>query len=311
VLDFFPHGVTINVGDSVKFVPTGFHSVDLPAKGAKVYDLLVPGDPISGAKDAAGADYWFNGQPAFGFNPNVFGPSAYGKSLTYDGTKTVESGAPLADKLKPMTVKFAKAGTFTYFCDIHPGMKGTVKVLPKKAKAPSLKAEGIAVAAQLKRALRQISKVNAFTPGSGIVQIGGAGKYGVESYNFFPAAPSVKVGTTLTFQMPTGSYEAHTATTGPGNPETEPDSYLGTIANSFNGPAPDQSAIYPSELPGGTPAALSPALHGNGFWNTGVLDSIDASPLPASNQVTFSQAGTYTFYCMIHPFMKATVTVTS
>ena len=30
-----------------------------------------------------------------------------------------------------MTVKFTKSGTFTYYCDIHPGMKGTVKVLAK------------------------------------------------------------------------------------------------------------------------------------------------------------------------------------
>ncbi|MEA2254813.1 MAG: Cupredoxin-like domain, partial [Solirubrobacteraceae bacterium] len=28
-----------------------------------------------------------------------------------------------------------------------------------------------------------------------------------------------------------------------------------------------------------------------------------------SNAVTFSQAGTYTFYCLIHPFMKGTVVV--
>ena len=30
-----------------------------------------------------------------------------------------------------MTVKFTKAGTFTYYCDIHPGMKGTSRSSPR------------------------------------------------------------------------------------------------------------------------------------------------------------------------------------
>ena len=30
---------------------------------------------------------------------------------------------------------------------------------------------------------------------------------------------------------------------------------------------------------------------------------------PPANQVTFGAPGKYDFYCMIHPFMKATVTV--
>ena len=32
VNDFFPHGVTIHVGDKVRFVPVGFHTVDLPGR---------------------------------------------------------------------------------------------------------------------------------------------------------------------------------------------------------------------------------------------------------------------------------------
>jgi plastocyanin len=122
----------------------------------------------------------------------------------------------------------------------------------------------------------------------------------------------VKVGTTVTFTMPTGSSEAHTATTGPGDPESEPDSYIGQLAAAFEGaPVIPGAAAYPSDLPGQTAAQLTPSLHGNGFWNTGTLDQDENSPPPAANQVTFAQAGSYTFYCLIHPFMKATVTVTS
>ncbi len=39
------------------------------------------------------------------------------------------------------------------------------------------------------------------------------------------------------------------------------------------------------------------------------MDTVSASPLPASNRVTFAAAGTYQFYCMIHPFMHGTVVV--
>jgi plastocyanin len=50
-------------------------------------------------------------------------------------------------------------------------------------------------------------------------------------------------------------------------------------------------------------------LHGNGFWNSGALDRVSATPLPQASQVTFGAPGTFTYYCLIHPFMKGTVVV--
>ena len=38
------------------------------------------------------------------------------------------------------------------------------------------------------------------------------------------------------------------------------------------------------------------------------MDRSAASPLPSSGQVTIAAPGTYTFYCLIHPFMKAVIT---
>ncbi len=51
-------------------------------------------------------------------------------------------------------------------------------------------------------------------------------------------------------------------------------------------------------------------MHGNGFWNSGLLDSDDATPNPQSTQVAFGAAGTFAYICIIHPFMKGEVTVT-
>src|SRR3954469_23626073 len=131
VNDFFPHGTTIHVGDSIKFNPTGFHTVDIPNKGAKPLGLFAPAGTTSGVLDAAGAPFWFNGQTQLGFTPALGPPGLYGKKATYTGAKRVESGIPFAEKPKPFTVKFTKAGSFTYYCNVHAGMKGTIKVVSK------------------------------------------------------------------------------------------------------------------------------------------------------------------------------------
>ena len=69
-------------------------------------------------------------------------------------------------------------------------------------------------------------------------------------------------------------------------------------------------AVYPSDPPPAGPAALTPTLHGNGFWNSGALDLVkrDAAAAVATS-VTFAAPGTYNFYCLVHPFMKGTVVV--
>jgi plastocyanin len=308
---FFPRSTAIHAGDKVSFVVTGFHTLDLPAKGVSPLALLAPtGTTLAGQNDAAGQPFWFNGQPELGFNPPLLA-SGFGKHFTYTGAKRVESGLPVANNPKPVLVTFKKAGTYTYFCDVHAGMKGTIHVLAKSHKVPSAAADAKSVATQAANALKILKSINQTTVGSSVVQIGASGKNGVESYNFFPATSSVKVGTTVTFRMPVTSTEVHTATTGPGNPLTDPNSYLGQLSATFTSPVIAGAAVYPSDQPGGTPASLTPTLHGNGFWNSGVLDTNINSPLPGANQVTFAGAGTYTFYCLIHPFMKATVNVTS
>jgi plastocyanin len=307
VNDFFPHGVTVNVGDSVEFVPAGFHTLDIPAKGQGPDAFALPtGDKVSGSADAAGQPFWFNGLDVLSFNPALFG-SLYGKTVTYDRTNHVQSGLPLAPAPKPVTVKFAKAGRVTYFCSIHPGMKGTVHVKRRGAKVRNAKQDAHAVKVQVAKALKIARSLAKRKAPKGTVEVGLAGAHGVEYFDMLPAKTTVKVGDSLRFRMKKGSFEAHTATFGPGNPETEPESYLGQIAKGFEQPPFDPRAVYPSDVPG--PATLTTTLHGNGFWNSGLMDAVKESPLPGSNTVTFGQAGTYTYYCLLHPFMRGTVEV--
>jgi len=310
VNDFFPHEVRIHVGDKVRFVPNNFHTVDLPGRRTRKLPLITPvAQKIAGAGDAAGAPFWFNGQNQLGFNRQLLS-SAFGKSRNYDGSKGVLSGLPLSQKPKPMTVKFNKAGTFRYFCDVHPGMSGIVRVVSASSTVPSAAQDRRTVRRQAASTLataRKVAKTPA--PGNNTVDIGADGKGNVSFFAFIPSALTVPNGTTVTFRM-NAKTEIHTATIGPGDPIKEPQSYLGQIAAGLAGPVLDPRGVFPSDPPG-TLAALTTVSHGNGFWNSGALDRDSTTrTVPAANAVRFSAPGVYQVYCMIHPFMHATVTVT-
>lgn len=310
VNDFFPHGVTIHKGDTIKFLPVGFHSFDIPARGQDMLPLITPtGQKISGENDAAGAPFWFNGQDQVSFNPALAAAAAFGKKLTYNGRKRIISGLPLAPNPKPVAVTFKKTGKFTYFCNIHAGMKGVVTVKGKGAKVPSTKADRRALQRQVATAIKTSKLLPKTAVPADTVSVGASGKHGEELFAFVPDALTVPVGTTVTFRMHPASYDIHTATTGPGNPESEPNSYLGQLAKKFaEDPVPPGQAVFRSEQPP-TQATLTPLLHGNGFWNSGLMDTSAKSPLASSDSVKFGAAGTYDFYCMVHPFMHARITV--
>lgn len=318
---FFPTSIAVRVGDTVSFTPVGFHTVHFPKNG-KFAPLVVPGTtPVSGIVDAAGVPFWFNGQTAGGFNPAIFAANLFGKkTVAVSKTKEVISGptpdVPEGQTPKPFRVRFAKPGLYRYICDLHPGMKGSVRVVPRRAGVPSKAADAARVKKQVDSALTIAKGLAAATkPGANSVVVGPQGKSGVVVFGFVPGNLTVPAGTTVSFSMPNGSSEIHTATFGPGA-ETfglptpfDAASYVGGVANGFQSQAGDPRADFPSDQPG-APVVLSPALHGNGFWNSGVMDGFAASPPPGSGQVTFGTAGVFTYVCVVHPFMKGTITVT-
>ena len=309
VNDYFPHRTTINAGDKVKFVAAGFHNVDIPPRGGDPLPLVSPtGQQVSGSNDENGAAFWFNGQDQLGFTP-ALGQMTWGKKVSYNGSARRNSGLPLANRLKPLTVTFKRKGTVRYYCNVHAGMNGVISVKAKGAKVPSKKADARAVKRQIASSLKVSKQLPKTKPPTGVVDVGVAGPDGEEFFGFVPNAVTVPTGTTLRFRMSPGSYDVHTATAGPGTPDSEQTSYLGQLSKSIQeDPVFDPRAAYPSEQPP-TTATLTPLLHGNGFWNTGVMDTSAASPLPESNAVMFGAPGKYDFYCLIHPFMKASVTV--
>lgn len=298
--DYFPRSVTINVGDKISWqgMAVGFHTIDLPAKGGKPQSLIIPsGQNTTGVNDFTGTPFWFNGQPVVTINAKL--AAAFG-GTTYDGSKELESGLP--QKPKAFTVQFLKPGTYAYFCNIHYDMRGIIVVKPKNATVPSAATYAAQVAHQVSLDTKEAKKVAKTNP-VGQVSVGAAGKYNVEVLAMFPSTLHVSAGSTVTFSMPVGTGEVHTATFGP-------PAYLKPILDSFSGFGPfDSRGVYPSSPPG-SPIEISSTSHGNGFGNAGAMDRDPSTRLASSAKITFTTPGVYHYQCMIHPFMQGTIDVT-
>ena len=301
---FMNQTVTINRGDSIKWVGLSaqFHTVDLPGTSGQDLPLIVNSSKkVTGVNDFAGNPFWFDGvKPSVEINPKLFAPIG-GK--TYNGTARVDSGGPFSNKPpNTLTVRFTKPGRYKYFCDIHPGMIGYVVVRAKGKPIPSTKQDAASLTSQLTTDILAVKKLAKTKVPAHHVSLGASAANGVSLLHFFPATLTVKAGTVVTFSIPRGSrIEGHTATFGPS-------SYVNALSNSSSDAATQQT-FYPSSNPALGPIQLSPASHGNGFANTGVLIRDPTEPLSSSQRIQFTKPGTYNFICLIHSFMHGTIIV--
>jgi hypothetical protein len=118
--DFYPRKITIAKRDHVRFKwATGFGDVMYVPKGKADPSFAALGGAVSGAKDAAGADVWFNGQPSAVPNMNALAPQG-GKVPAQQDRRL---GPLLRGAMKPWKVKFPKAGRYTLKSVLHPGKK--------------------------------------------------------------------------------------------------------------------------------------------------------------------------------------------
>lgn len=307
---FFPARTTVHVGDSVKWAFRGFHSIYFPKAGGKVAGLITT-DPARKYNDIdpAGAPFWFNGQTQFIANPAAAFPLG-GK--TENGTKATGSGVPQSEKFT-YKLKFTKAGSFTYFCTIHPNMKGSVRVLAKSRSVPSAKADKAANAKQLASTVSELKANDKRAAAAGNVVEAGRDTNRTSLLNFFPASKTVPVGSTVDFRMSSHTNEIHTITFG-SDAVFAKKGYAEKLSAALLAPLPGTGTKGPPELgmPGpvffpSDPGALSfdGTQHG-GFLNAGLLGE---KPLPRDTKVTFPTAGTYNYMCLIHPDMKGKIVV--
>src|SRR3954467_15795707 len=190
---FFGRRVAIHVGDSVRWVFSKrvVHTVTFLAPGQSRPSLEQPdpANPYLGFTDAAGVPFWFNGQPSLLIPPDhafpVGGAATDGKSYHNSGLS--------APAFKSYSLKFTRKGTFKYICLVHPGMSGSVKVVPKSAKVPSAATDRRARVAAYKQAVKRSKQLADFHP-TGNTVIAGHDGGSVAWFRFFPAALTIKAG---------------------------------------------------------------------------------------------------------------------
>jgi plastocyanin len=313
---FFPSSVTVHAGDSVKFQPFKFHLVNFPKAGEAPPPLasLDTTHPIADVKDAAGQPYWFNGlgTPVI---PAVVSLGT-GSGKAYDGTQELGSGFPAGDgPPKPFVVKFPKAGSYTYYCVLHPGMKGTVKVVAKSAPVPSDKADAKRVKAQLAKGYATLKRIDQKKAPANTV-VAGPDKKSAVLFRFTPSKLTTKVNTPITLTMTAGTSEDHTFTFA-----KNVKAAIKAADKTFIGPLPGTGTTGPptlafdpkyalsTEAPD-QPIVLNGANHGDGLVNSGVLDGDAKTPFAQKVTLSFSKPGTYSYFCAIHTFMTGKITVT-
>ena len=307
-LAFFPRVATITAGQSVTFDLAGFHTITFGNQ--KDFPLIVPSGKQPATNDAAGEPLWWGGVvPLLGLNPRAI-PQLGGASIS-SPSQVRSSGlqrllAAGNKPPKPYTLTFTKPGLYRFFCIVHAGMHGAIRVLPSTATAPPASQATAHTQTELSNVIASIKSIQATNPTEKLTVWIGTGKLnGAEVTSFFPKRLAVNTGDTVKFVQhdPT---DIHTVTFGP-------NAYTGQIEKTFVGPrgSVNPFGAFASEPPGppGAPVSYDGTNHGNGYLNAGIVYPYTAKQAPHLFRVTFTRAGVYHFECVIHQNMDGTIVV--
>lgn len=302
-LKFFPGEVTVRPGDEIVFkrAETGeVHTVTLGTEAT----------PHTGTPGSLFFSGGFGGKPIPGSSMPCFleegTPRREGCSseeqepVPFDGTQSWHnSGGLLGDEEYTLTLgDDIEPGTYEFFCLIHADeMRGTINVVSagEPADDPAeIEAEG---QEQLDE------RINAFRPnvesppsrpdGTVTAAIFSSDNLGASVPNwglvFLPEEVDIRVGETVTWEVRgdhTISFNA---------PESARPFYVRASDNS----------IVENDL------AATRTVHVNGWDGSGLLNSglLSGFAPPARFKVTFTQPGTYTYFCLVHFGMEGKVKV--
>ena len=305
---FMPGVVYVHVGDSVKFTTPSGHTVSFVGPTLPRQLAFIAPDPggstYAGVNDSAAAPFYFNGFTKYIYNVGVIAPigsTTISSHARHSRAVGRDFGAP------GVTFKFTRAGEYGYRCLFHPGMYGKIVVVPPTMPVRSPAAVTARAGAQTLAGWTTARKlIAAHHPAATVVT--GPERNGVTIFAFAPQTLRVHVGTTVDF-VAGASTEPHNVGFGP---LAWIRSFIGANDLFPTGPASpnqvDPVLIYGSDH---TPRIHTATSHGNGFVATPALDRADSTPLRRLARITFTEAGTFTYYCMIHfPFMHGKVIVT-
>jgi len=283
ILAFAPQTVKVHRGDTITWNYTPVHDVHFAAKPA---DLIVVNE--------------IDGQQIPEVNPVIITPTGESGDKFKEGFNTGLLGDPGMSATFSVVMD-AAPGTYTYLCDLHAGMVGTIIVVDDGTAIPSpddVAKEGLAqmtkvldasqiAALQAADAAAPVSTEATLEISAGFtVQTGSVNRY-------FPNVGVIKAGQTVKWSVPAG-LEPHTVTF----------------------PLPDDGAIPPSLVPmldkknvphlllADTLAPLNKSGEEfNGKLSTGLI-------LPGQSfEAKFTKAGIFKYFCAIHPGQIGTIVV--
>src|SRR5688500_1391996 len=283
-----PDPLIIRAGDTVKWRLAGTSGVTFNA-GKPDLPPIVPGP----------------GPGELMLGPGVMpvGVAAAPATVTdFDGTQQVSSGLALQG---PMTfsMRFTKPGLYGYVNSLLPTMRGEVVVLDATASLPeapaTAKARGqatrAALAGKVQATAHHATQVHQLlSTGKATVFVGVQEPYGASLDAFIGGNKSVRRGDEVVFAFGDPTIP-HTVT--------------------FTSGATPPGFIEPRPQPAGPPPLVVAAnvagpaggntYTGTGYLNSGILEA------PGAFTVRFdAPPGSYDYLCVIHPFMKGTITVT-
>ena len=193
VAAFGPARLQVHRGDTVRWLLAGFHNIHIHTQ-PNVF--LIP--------------YEQDGLQTLQMNPEIAFPTIENGG-TYTGG-SVNSGLPLGgpEQSQPyfeLTID-AEPGVYTYFCDIHAGMAGTIEVVADEVAIPS---PSEALAAGFEELYHQAESgfpiveqakadANSFQDGGAQITLG-TGSGIVANYDFYPNVVIIAPGQSVTWTM--------------------------------------------------------------------------------------------------------------
>lgn len=283
VLAFAPQSLQVHRGDTVTWVINSFHNIHF-SEGPVEMVLMQE----------------INGQPVPVFNPAIAFPTIE-NGAAYGGGDA-NSGLP-ADPTAPKTFSLVmdlEAGTYSYVCDIHPGMAGVVTVVAGDQAIPSPTDAAVQGANELlgaigagTEALLQLEAAPAASDAGAAVQAGNGGTGRTTVNQFFPFSATIQAGESVTWTIPADSVEPHTVS-------------WPAVRGQDIAPMPVEGSDVPALALG---PSIAPMTQSGAAINAGDAYSSGIFNPGQSFTLTFNEPGVYPFTCNIHPGMNGVIVV--
>jgi len=324
--DYFPRQMTVHTGDTVTFAraanPLEPHTITLLPANTRLTDTAL-GKLFPPSVGNPAPDPNAKGSLQVDFNPDVLancGTSVYYPGTgpcNYNGKSVINSGVmfppppALAAHPPVFSVRMNVApGTYRYFCLVHgPRMSGIIRVVAPKVALPSTASLQAQANSQYQAAasntLNYESHLQTVITSQGghlVYHVRTGDHYGrVAIDEFIPRSVNPKAGDTVVWApgFHTVTFPANTGTRAFSfgcNSATHDAPFRGFAGCADLKLVVNPHAFFPSRPPG--------MPYTGGFSSSGVL----VIPRPHPWLMSFPRAGTFSYLCLLHPGMIASVT---